>query len=267
MVGPLMHRCSKIVMPTSLFFTNAVVFLFGLTVVAVGLWAFLEERGYFSISDGDPELTRLPVSMILVGLFVCILSLLGMFGALLIRTIGGRIFIGTYAFVLALVIVSEVGNGVTAVRFKGRIENVFINSSDKYLKRYDEDPTAKERWNHFQTTHHCCGSSGYSSYLDVLNQTVPASCCFEELSERDCDAARENVTAQNPSKGIYTRGCPEAVLGDLLQQLDALAAVSLVFGIAQSVAIVVAAVTLFLVTQEGKTSLHGYARLRHMNAS
>lgn len=267
MAGPNVHRCSKVVMPASLFFTNVAVLLFGLTVISVGLWAFLQERGYFSISDGDPELTRLPISMILVGIFVSLLSLLGMFGALLIRTIGGRIFVGTYAFVLALVIISEVGNGVTAVRLKGRIESVFVNSSDNYLKRYDEDRAVKERWDHFQISHHCCGSSGYASYFDMLNGTVPASCCRADLSVEECDTARLNATAPDASSELYTRGCPAVVLGYLRQQLDALAAVSLVFGTAQSVAIVVAAITLILSTREEKTSSHGYARLRHTNAS
>ena len=264
MAGPSVDKYTRIVIPASLFFTNAAVLLFGLTVTAIGVWAFLQERSYFSISDGDPELTRLPLSLILVGMFVCLLSLLGMFGALLIRTIGGRIFVGTYAFVLALVILSQFGSGATAIRFRGRLEEVFVNSSSIELLHYGE-AAVQQRWDRFQTEHKCCGSEGYFSYEAVFhNNTVPASCCAANLTgEESCEEVRENVTAEDVmEKKIYGRGCPEAVLGVLMVHLNVLAAAALVFGVAQTSGIVVATVALFLVTRKGKSGGRGYTRLK-----
>ena len=265
MAGHFTERCVKFILPAILFFTNLAVLLFGLTILVVGLWSFLHERKYFTISDGDPELTRLPVSMIMVGMFVSVLSLLGMFGAVLIRTIGGRIFVGTYAFVLALVIVSEIGNGAAAVKFKGQIEQVFIASSTNSLKLYNTSKSTREHWDKYQTTYKCCGSYNYTAYRSVFgNWSVPHSCCRPNVTDCDVTNATKDTTQ------IFTRGCPHAVIHDLEGDLDSLTAISFVFGLAQISGIVVASVTLIVVTRgdkSGSKSKRGYSRLQRLTTT
>ena len=70
----------KYCMQILLIAANFVVLLFGLSVLCVGLWALLSEQHYYVITDGDPEFTRIPISLIIVGTFVSILALLGVVG-------------------------------------------------------------------------------------------------------------------------------------------------------------------------------------------
>ena len=158
----------------------------------------LSQQQVIIISDGDPELTKLPISLIVVGIIVALLGAIGVIGGLFMRSIAGRILIGVYAFVLVLLIINEIGAGVSAVVFQDQIRDVFVKSAQRSLMKYGGPNSTQvtAQWDDFQKKYKCCGADSYTSYRQVFNnETVPASCCRPHLDSEDCDHARMNATA------------------------------------------------------------------------
>lgn len=239
----------KYCMQTSLIAANFVVLLFGLSVLCVGLWALLSEQQYYVITDGDPEFTRIPISLIVVGTFVSVLALLGVVGGIFSGNFCGRILLGIYAFVLALVIVSELGAGIAAIKFRNELRDMFIKSAENSLMMYNANSTSNtsEIWDEFQRTWKCCGSENYTSYRLVFgNNTVPQSCCnLTNVEMSMCQNDRLNVT-DNSNDVIYSTGCPDAVIGTLKHNCISVAVIVIVLSIAQVFGIVISVVVIYL---------------------
>lgn len=234
------------------------ILLFGLVVGGVGLWAMLGQQELITISNGDPRLTKLPLSLIVVGIIVALLGLVGVIGGLFVRTMTGRILIGVYAFVLVLLIINEIGAGVSAVMFRENLRQVFINSSLQSLMRYGHPnfTTVTDDWDKFQNTHKCCGAVNFTSYRKVFNNhTVPASCCHPGLDEMDCTQARLNATAAETNK-LYIGGCPDTVIGELENNDLNVAIIVIVFAAAQFTGVLLACSMIYAGSKvERKTSI------------
>ena len=229
--------------------------LIGLAVGGVGLWAMLSQQQVIIISDGDPELTKLPLSLIVAGIIVALLGVIGVVGGLFMRSITGRILIGVYAFVLVLLIINEIGAGVSAVVFQDQIRRVFVGSAKRSLMRYGSPNSTHltDQWDRFQRKYSCCGADNYTSYRQVFNNnTVPASCCREDIVGEECDKDRMNVTARDP-RNIYAKGCPDAVLGELKEYDLTAAILAIVFAAVQFTGVVLACAMAYMSSRtEGK---------------
>ena len=243
---------------------SLIVMICGLAVGGVGLWALESQKEYIIISDGEPQLNKLPLSMIVAGLFIAMLGLIGIVGGLFTRTITGRILLGVYAFVLALLIINEIGAGVSAIYFQDDIRNVFVQSAERSLMKYgtsSNTTSTTEQWDNFQKKFKCCGANNFTSYRRVFgNHTVPASCCRLDLIPSDCDDARRNATADETNK-LYLKGCPDAVV-DILEYYDVtVAIVVLVIGIAQLSAVIWACIMAYVSSKAEEKTSYSYNRL------
>ena len=237
--------------------------LIGLAVGGVGLWGMLSQQQVIIISDGDPELTKLPLSLIVAGSIVALLGTIGVIGGLFMRSITGRILIGVYAFVLVLLIINEIGAGVSAVVFQDQIRKVFVGSAQRSLMRYGNPNSTQltDQWDRFQRQYHCCGADDYTSYRRVFgNNTVPASCCQEDVTEDDCDRDRMNVTVGEP-RGIYVKGCPDAVLGELKEYDLTAAILAIVFAAVQFTGVVLACAMAYMSSRTEGKEKYSYNRL------
>ena len=239
----------KYCMQILLIAANFVVLLFGLSVLSVGLWVLLSEQQYYVITDGDPEFTRIPISLIAVGTFVSILALLGVVGGIFSENFCGRILLGMYAFVLALLIASELGAGIAAIKFQNELRDMFIKSAENSLMLYNVNSTSNtsEIWDKFQQTWKCCGDENYTSYRHVFgNNTVPQSCCnLTNIETTTCLEDRLNVT-DNANGVIYSTGCPDAVIGTLKYNCISIAVIVIVLSIAQVFGIIISVVVIYL---------------------
>ncbi len=239
------------------------ILLFGLAVGGVGLWAMLTQKDLIIISDGDPQLSRLPLSMIVAGIIVALLGLIGVVGGLFVRTVSGRILIGVYAFVLVLLIINEIGAGVSAVVFKDNLRDIFVESAERSLMNYGRVnyTSVINQWNDFQKQHFCCGADNFTSYRNVFdNYTVPASCCHGNLDEADCNNARMNAT-WGASNKLYLSGCPDSVIGTLKEHDLIVAIVVIVFAAAQFMGVLLACSMVYAGSRAEKKKKYIYKRL------
>lgn len=228
-----------------------VILLFGLAITGLGLWAYRSQEKYLSITDQDPELTRLPYSMMVTGGFVAFLGLVGVTGSIFSRTITGQTLLGVFSFVLVLVIVSEVGAGAAAIHLKLDLDNIFETAALKSQMRYNESTTVAEHWDAFQQEFRCCGAKGYNTtegrppyYVVFKNVSVPTSCCRKETSPEQCSIYAHNATEYR--QYIYNDGCPSTVLGKLTRNTTAVAVIAIVVGSTQLLAVLLAVVVAYM---------------------
>lgn len=243
---------------------SLIVMICGLAVGGVGLWALESQKEYIIISADDAQLNRLPLSMIVAGIFIALLGVIGIVGGLFTRTITGRILLGVYAFVLALLIINEIGAGVSAIYFQDEILKVFVQTAEHSLMNYgtpSNTTSTTEQWDSFQKRFKCCGASNFTSYRKVFgNDTVPASCCLPDLLPSDCDDARRNATAEETNK-LFLRGCPDAVV-DILKGYDkTVAVIVLVIGIAQLSGVIWACIMAYVSSKAEEKTSYSYNRL------
>ena len=239
----------------SLICSCIVILFFGLSVTAVGFWGYHTERDYLSITANDPELTRLPFSMMVTGVFVSILGLVGVFGSIFSRTITGQTLLGVFSFVLVLVIISEVGAGAAAIKLKYDLKAVFIEKAAISQSRYGQDPSTTQSWDAFQVEHECCGANGFvgdeTPYYKVFNnESVPLSCCScrnENENNEPCDSCETYVTnATHYWEYIFNAGCPSKVVGKVTERVMVIAVIAIVIGTTQLLAVFLAVVVAYM---------------------
>ena len=79
----------------------------------------------------------------------------------------------------------------------------------KSLREALEDETLMDQWNNLQTAFSCCGGRGYSGYKDwaeVLEGSVPDSCCTVTFPGCGRQATNRKVFNLNISQGEHSRG-------------------------------------------------------------
>lgn len=231
----------------SLVLVNILIILFSFTLIAIGAWLLINERTLFSITDNRTELYRLPYSLILVGICVFCMAVLGIVGAITTKMIGGRILLGVYSFVLALVIFSEIATGGSALRARVTFQQTYINSSIESLKKYN---ITLQKWNEFQKEHHCCGAEDYTSY-EKYNYHVPESCC-KQPGSKECNDTRQalHINDTLAQRDLFTRGCPEVVLDSLRRDFVVVSVVVMVVGFAQYTGVLLACLVAFFSSKE-----------------
>lgn len=231
----------------SLVLTNILIILFSFTLIAIGAWSLINERTLFSITDNRTELYRLPYSLILVGICVFCMAMLGIIGAITTKMIGGRILLGVYSFVLALVIFSEIATGGSALRARVTFQKTYVNSSIESLKNYN---ITSQKWNKFQKEHQCCGAENYTSY-EKYNYHVPESCCRQPGS-KECNDTRQavHINSTLALQNLFIRGCPEAVLDSLRRDFVMVSVVVMVVGFAQYAGVLLACLVAFFSSKE-----------------
>jgi hypothetical protein len=226
-----------------------VILLFGLSVSAIGFWGYTSQQEYLDITERNPDLTRLPISMMVTGGFVAALGLVGALGSLFSRTITGQILLGMFAFVLVLIIVSEVGAGASAIRLQFNLESVFLDTALESQTNYINSNETAERWDDFQRKHKCCGATGYEDdvppYYHVFeNVSVPMSCCKSGVEDMDCEVHSDNATEYR--EYINDLGCSSVAVDGITGIMTAIAIVTIVTSTAQLPPVFLAVVVAYM---------------------
>ena len=233
--------------------TNLFIALLGVAVVAVGASMLVKETEYFSITDNRTELYRLPYSLILVGICVVCMAVLGLVGAIATKTIGGRLLLGVYSFVLALLTFSELAAGGSALRARSSFLETYVDSSMESLKNYVNN---SDQWDDFQTKYNCCGAVNYTSY-GHLGYTVPTSCCRSPQSH-ECENARHHPN-DTLNSTLYLEGCPEAIFPKLESDFILIGVVMLVFGLTQYVGVLMGCLLASVSSREENRQVSPYS--------
>lgn len=194
-LGPCM-QCVRFM----LFVFNALLWLTGLGLLVVGIWARVQFSDYMKLSSHDYS-TACYV-LIGAGVLVTIIGFLGCCGALKEQVC----MLKSFAVILGILFLVELGGSITGYVFRHKINKGFSDGLETALNDYKEDGF-KQAWDGLQSQLQCCGNTNYTDWFfkqwsaeETGNYSVPESCCIKK--EPNCNT---NVT--NHPDTIHTKGC------------------------------------------------------------
>jgi len=145
-----------------------------------------------------------------VGIFIIVLSLLGLFAGCteksVLLTIFGVILIILLILQFAAAVVTFVMTKSIVGEFQNEMNNTF----------YKNDSDSRHFFNKIQTQGKCCGINNVSDYTNH-NYSVPKSCC-SKTQENNCTASE-----------AYTKGCLDYLSTHVSWTLNILALVDIIF--------------------------------------
>lgn len=228
-----LRRFSQIV----LIAINVIVVLLGFATMVIGIWARVDNQVYFEITNNS-SVSQLSILLIIVGLFIMIVGGIGAVGAIFASTVFGRITLGLYSVILALLVFCEVVAGIAAAVEKGKLESAFRNASNDTFQKYN----GTDVWNDYEKQLHCCGVESWKDYAQILGKDeVPQSCCDPtKASATECKEFRINPDEQTADQYLFTTGCADAVINGVKNNLGAIAGGAIVLGLFQIAGVVMA---------------------------
>uniref|UniRef100_A0A0N5A4C2 Tetraspanin n=1 Tax=Parastrongyloides trichosuri TaxID=131310 RepID=A0A0N5A4C2_PARTI len=207
-------------MKYSVFGFNVTFWIFGFTLLAIGIWAQIEKTNPYTQLNRlskfylDPTLI-----LIIVGSVIFFIGFSGCVGALRENTC----LLALYSTILGLILIAELSIAMFAYVSKDYIEGEYKLKLDDMVKMYRDDPDLQTVIDWMQQDFQCCGINGADDwdlniYFNATATTlkseeaggVPFSCCVRPpdqiLTNYACGhGARLNK--QNLVKAIYIEGC------------------------------------------------------------
>lgn len=216
------------------FVVNFLFWLFGLGVMAVGLWLLFDQQLYLQSLGAEQSEYFMGTYIILgVGMVMTLVGFLGCCGAWKESTW----MLGTFFVFLIIIFVGEIAVGVLIYFQEAPYEDVISNSvHSTVVKKYHNNSTATtQTFDLIQEGLQCCGADGpkdwarsvYNGYYEntapeigipkkmgsniLLSISspfnIPKSCC-KLPDTKECDRDVQQVDPSNlPTHIIYEEGC------------------------------------------------------------
>lgn len=191
-----------------MFLINFIFFLAGVGIIALGAYMAIEMKDYFDFLGtselvGDKDLKVSAYIFIVVGVFVTLIAFFGCCSA----CTDNKCMMGTFAVLMALILIAEIGVAVTIIIYKGKAYAIVADAMKNGLNGYGQQDKAGVTvgWNKIQEKFVCCGVEGPADWTKSTafnnTQNAPESCCAVEIT--DC-AKGKNF---KPWAGLHTEGC------------------------------------------------------------
>ncbi|XP_069977069.1 tetraspanin-5 isoform X2 [Penaeus vannamei] len=204
---------------------NVIFWLLGLSILAVGVWAWTEKDTFNNLS----RLTNIALDpafvLIVTGLITFTIGFTGCVGALRENTC----LLACYAIFLAILLLLEMTAGILGFIFKDWIKSQATNGFQAFIVHYRDDPDQQNLIDWIQEKWlECCGIEGPKDwdrniYFNCSSEAVgsreacgvPFSCCKQKADEiiknKQCgyDVRKQDYHGDR-SLVIYERGCLRA---------------------------------------------------------
>ena len=227
---------------------NVIGALCGLAILITGAWALVGESTLIVIAQGnDEKFTGVPILLVVLGVFLMILSAVGIVGSIFNKTKWGRVLLIIYAITLAILVLMEIIGGVVAAVRKDDVAALFETSARATFDGYTTNPNNKLVWDNFQIALDCCGIHNFTDFTNKPNGTVPESCCNTIVVIAPDTCVGKNYTSPPNKQKLWNVGCVDAAKNTLANYLAAVAAVAIIFAIIQ---IIIVIVTIFVAAEK-----------------
>ncbi|KAL7290251.1 hypothetical protein TKK_0015953 [Trichogramma kaykai] len=189
-------RCMKY----TLFLVNFIIFIGGLLITALAVWALVDKVNYVTELTNNNMLTGTVYVMLVGGILTAFIAFLGCFGAA--REIRCMLF--TYFVAVLLLFIAILLAGIFGYVYREKFIDTFGQQMQNSLRLYREKPEYTEAWDFVQSRLHCCGVRGWRDWSGYFNE-VPISCCRLMTDGRPiaCNRYADSINQYNS----YTEGC------------------------------------------------------------
>ncbi|XP_046554790.1 CD63 antigen-like [Haliotis rubra] len=141
------------------------------------------------------------ILLIFVGVIIFLIAAFGCLGACR----ENHCCIMTFAGLLVVIFILEIGGGIAGFVLRDQIENTAVEKMEEAQHNYPNSTDVQEGWKFIQQSFECCGADNYTSWKGILTEP-PESCC-KSIGTKECTARSFTNTA-----GIYTKSCKEGII-------------------------------------------------------
>ena len=141
------------------FLLNFIFFLAGVAIIGIGAYMAIKMKDYFDFfatSDvkGLENVGLSSYVFIIVGVLVTVISFFGCCAA----CTDNKCMMGTFATLMGLILIAEVGVAVTLLVYKGQAKDVISEVMKKGMDGYGDPDKAgvTKGWDEIQETFTCC---------------------------------------------------------------------------------------------------------------
>ena len=221
------------------FLLNFIFFLAGVAIIGIGAYMAIKMKDYFDFfatSDvkGLENVGLSSYVFIIVGVLVTVISFFGCCAA----CTDNKCMMGTFATLMGLILIAEVGVAVTLLVYKGQAKDVISEVMKKGMDGYgDPDKEGVTRgWDEIQETFTCCGVDKPDDWKNQPFQTsvtdAPDSCCT--VKSEGCGAGK----LTSPYTGLHNKGCLTEFEGFVENNLILVGGVGLAIIFVQLIAVI-----------------------------
>lgn len=211
---------------------NLLFFFLGCAIIGCGIYMQVKMAAYFDLL-GDITINSATI-FIIIGVIITIISFFGCCGAIM----ENPCMMYTFATLVTLMLLIEVGLTVVILIYKDDVKNGVIDQMKSGLVNYNE--TDKHgvtiTWDAMQETYECCGIENYHDWKERFSDDVPSSCCKAEFRTPTCG---KDVLDDPDNKKIFETGCFTKFATRLETNLGITGAVGGILGGIQLIAILI----------------------------
>jgi len=221
----------------SLFLFNLLFSLSGLFLIIAG---GVVQAAYSQYLDflGD-QFFSTPMFLIIVGCIIFFVAFLGCCGAIK----ENHCMTLTFAVLLGVIFLMEIGAGVAAYKLKGQVNDLLYRNMEQGMQNYNETgfEGVTHTWDGIQHELNCCGTEEYKDWSNVtfsLNDDVPDSCCLSDVE--GCGLGVLKLTQKEAAMKIHTEGCLDIFSFKIKNNIGAVGGLGIGIGSVQLVGMIFA---------------------------
>ncbi|XP_077474135.1 tetraspanin-4 [Stigmatopora argus] len=161
-----------------MFVFNLIFWLGGCGLFGVGVWLSFTQAEFSSLPLSFPSLSAANLLLVAGGITM-VTGFLGCLGALKEQ----RCLLFMFFVILLLLVLTEVGLALVVHIFRDQLDSTAQGDLKKGMKNYESEPGLKESWDNLQKMFKCCGVTNETDWYEVLNGTLPSSCCSARIDQ------------------------------------------------------------------------------------
>jgi len=214
---------------------NLLFFFLGCAIIGVGIYMQVKMAAFFDLL-GDITINSATI-FIIIGVIITIVSFFGCCGAIM----ENPCMMYTFASLVTLLLLIEVGLTVVIWVYKGDAQNEVATQMKKGLENYNTTDAhgVTLTWDAMQQTYQCCGVDAPRDWNAKFPNSVPDSCCKINRPSFG-EGCGKNALARPDNKNIFSEGCFDKFAKDVATNVEITGAVGGVLGAIQLIAILVA---------------------------
>ncbi|XP_013874882.1 tetraspanin-4 [Austrofundulus limnaeus] len=155
-----------------MFVFNLIFWLGGCGLFGVGVWLSITQADFSSLPLSFPSLSAANLLLVAAGITM-ITGFLGCLGALKEQ----RCLLFTFFVILLVLVLTEVTLVLVLHFFHDKVDSKAQAELKEGMKVYNTEAALKQSWDNVQKMFKCCGVTNKTDWYDVLNGTLPSSCC------------------------------------------------------------------------------------------
>ncbi|XP_049599790.1 tetraspanin-4 [Syngnathus scovelli] len=211
--------CVKYVM----FVFNLIFWLGGCGLFGVGVWLSFSQSEFSSLPLSFPSLSAANLLLVAGGITM-VTGFLGCLGALKEQ----RCLLFMFFVILLLLVLTEIALALVVHIFRDKLDSKAQGELKEGMKSYESDPGLKKSWDNVQKMFKCCGVTNQTDWYEVLNGTLPSSCCSVGIDQ--CTDGWKGL--------VYTEPCYKKARDWLLENIPSVLVFGVCVGVVQILALV-----------------------------